>query len=187
MRIVHTVRRKGGSHHEIGGVVYHFAPADGDERHIATVDDPAHVDRFLSIPTFEPADPVGVSSGIVDDSAAAVVIDELVSISDEELADLYAEMFGKRPHHNKGRDSIVNDLREARRKLAEAAAAEAASGEAEPDAGSGGAQPQEDGGADEGGTLSIESLRELYRDQFGKYPPKTKTAAEISAKLAERE
>ena len=49
MQIEHLIHREGGSVHEIGGVDYHFAPlADG--AHVATVDNPAHQDRFLAIP-----------------------------------------------------------------------------------------------------------------------------------------
>jgi hypothetical protein len=49
MKIQCILKRTGGSHIELGGTNYHFAPQE-DGRHIAEVTDEAHISRFLSIP-----------------------------------------------------------------------------------------------------------------------------------------
>lgn len=49
MKIECKLQRKGGSHIEIGGTTYHFAPQE-DGRHVAEVTNERHIERFLSIP-----------------------------------------------------------------------------------------------------------------------------------------
>jgi hypothetical protein len=51
MLIEHTTKRLNGSVHSIGGVKYHFKP-NADGAHVAEVENPAHIQRFLSIPSF---------------------------------------------------------------------------------------------------------------------------------------
>lgn len=60
MKIEHTIKRQGGSVHQIGGVAYHFQP-DSEGRHVADVTNKAHAERFLSIPGFVALD--GKKSG----------------------------------------------------------------------------------------------------------------------------
>lgn len=48
MQIESKIKRQGGSHIPMGDVTYHFAPQE-DGAHVATVDNEAHQDRFLSI------------------------------------------------------------------------------------------------------------------------------------------
>lgn len=48
MDIECILRRDGGTRAEIGGKHYHFAPLE-DGAHVAAVENPDHVDRFLSI------------------------------------------------------------------------------------------------------------------------------------------
>lgn len=49
MKIECTLKRKGGTHVDIGGKSYHFAPQE-DGRHVADVDSDAHIERFLAVP-----------------------------------------------------------------------------------------------------------------------------------------
>lgn len=48
MKIECKLKREGGTHAEIGGTVYHFAPLE-DGAHVADVLNEQHQDRFLSI------------------------------------------------------------------------------------------------------------------------------------------
>lgn len=48
MKIRCKIIRKGGSHIDIDGVVYHFAPNERDD-HVAEVSEARHIQRFLSI------------------------------------------------------------------------------------------------------------------------------------------
>lgn len=48
MKIECTLKRKGGTHVDMPGKKYHFEPQE-DGRHIAEVEDDAHIERFLSI------------------------------------------------------------------------------------------------------------------------------------------
>lgn len=48
MNIECILRRPGGTKAEIGGIEYHFSPLE-DGAHVTNVDEPAHIDRFLSI------------------------------------------------------------------------------------------------------------------------------------------
>ncbi|SEH89720.1 hypothetical protein [Paraburkholderia hospita] len=49
MKIECTLQRKGGTVVELGGKTYHFKPTDDDPRHVAEVENEAHIERFLSI------------------------------------------------------------------------------------------------------------------------------------------
>lgn len=49
MKIECKLHRKGGTRVTIEGVEYHFAP-QADGRHVATVDNSKHAQRFLDIP-----------------------------------------------------------------------------------------------------------------------------------------
>jgi hypothetical protein len=49
MLIECIIKRDGGTRLTLWGTPYHFEP-DADGRHVADVTDPAHVERFLSIP-----------------------------------------------------------------------------------------------------------------------------------------
>lgn len=57
MLIVSKIERPGGTRVEFPGVVYHFKPRDDDPRHVAEVETPAHIRRFLEVREgFEAAD-----------------------------------------------------------------------------------------------------------------------------------
>lgn len=49
MKIVSILRRPGGTFIKLGTVAYHFAP-DEQDRHVADVTDPDHIERLLDIP-----------------------------------------------------------------------------------------------------------------------------------------
>jgi hypothetical protein len=49
MKIQCILKREGGTHIELRGTHYHFAP-QADGRHVAEVTDEAHISRLLSIP-----------------------------------------------------------------------------------------------------------------------------------------
>lgn len=55
MRIQTTMIRKGGSHVELGGTIYHFAE-QADGRHICDVRDTKHIKILLKIDGYEVAD-----------------------------------------------------------------------------------------------------------------------------------
>lgn len=61
MQIECTLIRNGGTHAEIDGTDYHFAPQD-DGAHVCEVENPEHAQRFLSITEayriYAPAKPV---------------------------------------------------------------------------------------------------------------------------------
>lgn len=48
MKIQCILERKGGSHIDLGSLMYHFEPLE-DGAHVAEVEDENHIDRFLSI------------------------------------------------------------------------------------------------------------------------------------------
>lgn len=48
MQIKSILQREGGTHIDMGGTVYHFAPNDAGD-HVAEVSDDDHIERFLSI------------------------------------------------------------------------------------------------------------------------------------------
>lgn len=50
-KIEALVQRPGGTVTDVGDVTYHFTP-DRSGAHVAEVEDPDHVDRFLSIPDY---------------------------------------------------------------------------------------------------------------------------------------
>ena len=56
MRIETTLIRPGGSHVEIDGDAYHFAPTTTDPRHIAEVRNKDHIKRLLGIDGYQVAD-----------------------------------------------------------------------------------------------------------------------------------
>lgn len=74
MEIETTNLREGGSHHEIGGVDYHFKPNDKG-RHVCFVTNQAHAKRFLTIDGFEPY------MGDDDDEGG----DDVIVIDDDEV------------------------------------------------------------------------------------------------------
>lgn len=121
MQIEHTTKRPNGSHHSIDGVAYHFAPnAAGD--HVAEVTDKAHIQRFLSIPTFVIYEE-GASAPQAGENSQSVSLDmgtplepetkPLEDATDEELAAIYFDVLDRKPHHRAGRDTIIEQIREA--------------------------------------------------------------------------
>lgn len=95
MLIECKLQREGGSVVTIGEETYHFKP-QGGQKHVATVQDPAHVTILLGIP-----------------EAYAVCDSEEKDGADDErtaLVAAYEEKFGKKPHHKLSADKIREAL-----------------------------------------------------------------------------
>lgn len=133
MLIEHITKRKNGSVHSIGGVKYHFLPNAGGA-HVAKVENPAHIQRFLSIPSFTVYDPNAPVEPVVQAAPVAPAAttnaptgDEgdddaptpLEEAPDEVLDQLYEAAYGKKPHHKVKRDKIIEMIRKAPTKEAE--------------------------------------------------------------------
>lgn len=82
------IRRSGGSKIDIGGVEYHFKPADEKQpeaAHVAEVQDKAHIKRFLEISeAYQLADGCVADADEGDDDAGMVIV------NGEEKVDLMA-------------------------------------------------------------------------------------------------
>ncbi|EDM71054.1 hypothetical protein RAZWK3B_16695 [Roseobacter sp. AzwK-3b] len=116
MLIETTEIRKGGSKHSIGDKVYHFKPGL-DGRHVCDVVDNAHIQRFLSLEPFMPYEekPLGgeVAAPVTNEVAFAALEDIYAELSDEDLAERYSEVLGKKPHHKAKRETLVAALMDA--------------------------------------------------------------------------
>ncbi|HEV8034385.1 hypothetical protein [Yoonia sp.] len=136
MLIEHTTKRAGGSIHTIEGVKYHFKPAKTDA-HVCNVDDPDHAKRFLAIDTFviagkatqappapKPA-PAPVQEPVKQDTTPEPTpapqksdddddnITALEELPDDELARIFEQAVGKKPHHALKRETIIERIRAA--------------------------------------------------------------------------
>lgn len=104
MKIECILKRPGGTHAEIEGVVYHFAPGP-DGAHVADVKDNKHIARFLGMPE---------GYAIYGSPAATEDLDKYGDIDDRDeriaLSDAYFKKFGKRPHHMTKLDKIRAEL-----------------------------------------------------------------------------
>ena len=133
MLIEHTTKRHNGSIHTIAGVKYHFAPNDAGA-HVAEVENPAHIQRFLSIPSFAvySGEAPAADAPAADAPAADAPPQQmppaggdyqqptpLEEAPDEVLDQLYEEAYGKKPHHKVKRDKIIEMIRKAPVKGAE--------------------------------------------------------------------
>ena len=121
MLIEHTTKRLNGSVHTIGGTKYHFAPND-EGAHVAEVEDRAHIQRFLSIPSFvvysgetpaadaPPAAnaPLKPAQGNEGDGQQPTPLEDL---SDEEIKKIFEETFDKKPHHKTKRETLIDMIR----------------------------------------------------------------------------
>ena len=109
MLIESILIREGGTWVEMDGVSYHFAPTPAGP-HICDIDDPKHIGAFLAIPegyrVFDtqqgPALPgsagaAGDGEGASPSSGAGTP--DLDAMSRDELAALYEERTGTKPHH----------------------------------------------------------------------------------------
>lgn len=119
MLIEHTTKRHNGSIHSIAGVKYHFAPNDAGA-HVAEVKDTAHIQRFLSIPSFAVYDPNAPVAVVATTESVAPEDDDddiqpapLEEAPDEVLDQLYEDAYGKKPHHKVRRDKIIEMIRKA--------------------------------------------------------------------------
>jgi hypothetical protein len=128
MLIEHTTKRPNGSIHSIAGTEYHFEP-NANGAHVAEVETPAHIQRFLSIPSFTvydpnaPVEPVTQTAPVQPDPIEPSDDDDaptpLEDAPDEVLDQLYEEAYGKKPHHKVKRDKIIDMIRKAPAKEAE--------------------------------------------------------------------
>lgn len=131
MKIECILHRDGGTHAEVGGVEYHFRPdPQHDGRHIATVDNPLHAARFISITEgyrMLPADDDGAGDAFAHaeteteraeieaeaqasaaEQAAATIANapDLALLTREELVVLHEARFGRKPHHRLSEDKL---------------------------------------------------------------------------------
>jgi hypothetical protein len=106
MKIECILKRPGGTHAEIGGITYHFAP-NSDGAHVADVTDNKHIQRFFGIP--EGYRIYGEPAAKEDRDA-----DGDIDAKDERLAlsEQFKEKFGKAPHHKMSLDAIRQKLAE---------------------------------------------------------------------------
>lgn len=146
MKIEHTIRRQGGTVIDMPptetsphGASYHFKPEEDDPRHVASVEDKAHLKRFLGIDTFDVADAEGVKPrGAVAgtdggghggaavqtpanpdedkpqqdaDAGDRVADEDLEMLTDEEIADLYEKELGKKPRANAATATLISQIR----------------------------------------------------------------------------
>lgn len=127
MLIEHITKRPNGSVHSIGGVKYHFK-ANAGGAHVAEVENPAHIQRFLSISSFTVYDPnapvelvaqtafvapaatTDAPTGEEGDDNAPTPLEEA---PDDVLDQLYEAAYGKKPHHKVKRDKIIEMIRKA--------------------------------------------------------------------------
>ncbi|GJH00218.1 hypothetical protein [Paraburkholderia terrae] len=79
MKIKCILLRQGGTHVELRGTNYHFAP-QADGQHVAEVTDEAHIARFLSIPE---------AYRVVVETAPAVVVPETAAAKIPEPTSQY--------------------------------------------------------------------------------------------------
>lgn len=98
--------RKGGTHVDIDGIDYHFAPLS-DGAHVCNVENEEHVERFLSIREGyrlycgegkPDADPEGPEDQAAPDAPA--------TSERSALAAQFEALYGKKPHHNTGVDKL---------------------------------------------------------------------------------
>jgi hypothetical protein len=82
MLIRSKIERKGGTFVTLDKTEYHFKPAKAGDPHIATVEDQAHIARFLSIT--EGYQFHGVSDGDGDDDKASAPITSSVKVDTPE-------------------------------------------------------------------------------------------------------
>lgn len=109
MKIVSILRRPGGTFITLGTVAYHFAP-DEQDRHVADVTDPDHIERLLDIPEGYRAledEPAAAAPAVVAPTQAAEPqADAQATQATQErdaLVAAYVAKHGKRPN---GRLSI---------------------------------------------------------------------------------
>lgn len=133
-----TIRRKNGTHPTMWptdmypeGKTYHFEPRDGDERHLALVDDPAHLARFASIESSfrivsapapvmatEPAEGTeGAASGGGGPLPNPTLGTEGFPEDDAELRAMFERVIGRKPSHRALRETMIDQIRQ---KMAEA-------------------------------------------------------------------
>lgn len=134
MLIQSILIREGGSHVELDGVTYHFAPIPTGE-HVAEVESDDHIDRLLAIPegfrvfrrAKEDAPPLsGGAAGAAGGSAGASALGgtgtpatddggdnqagdeppDLEAMSRDDLVALYENLAGTKPHHMIGEPKL---------------------------------------------------------------------------------
>lgn len=133
MKIECILHRDGGTHAEIGGVDYHFRPdPQHDGRHIATVDNPLHAARFISITEayrMLPAADDGAANAAAEAEAERTAIaaeaqeqaaaqaaatiasaPDLAPLTRAELVALHEARFGRKPHHRLSDDKLRDVL-----------------------------------------------------------------------------
>ncbi|EBQ8762737.1 hypothetical protein BKM35_22140 [Salmonella enterica] len=137
MKVESILKRKDGTKLSLGGTDYHFKP-DDQGRHVAIVKNQAHLAKLLSIPEGyrlvlddeehqeaapvlnviqEPAKvipPVSVPENKPEtDQPAVQTADKDKHGRSLDLVSLFAERFGRQPHHAWNDERIQSELNEA--------------------------------------------------------------------------
>lgn len=96
MQIESIIRRKNGTTVVLGETEYQFGPSDGP--HIATVENEAHIERFLSIP--EGFRVYGDQPAKQEDTSQEEANER------DTLVAAYEAKYGKKPHYKMGMDKL---------------------------------------------------------------------------------
>ena len=123
MQIECKLKRPGGTKADIGGVTYHFKPAnpnDPNSPDLCDVKDKFHAQRFLGIaeayclpgdaPMAIAPEPVAPPQAPAPASVAAEET-PLEDKSDEELRSIIKEVTGRTPHPNTSREKLIAKIR----------------------------------------------------------------------------
>lgn len=93
--------REGGTHVDIGGTEYYFAPND-EGAHVCEVVNEDHADRFLSIPEGYRLYRAQAKAAVKIEAEATPIIEPVTDEPADERASLaieYERLYGKAPHH----------------------------------------------------------------------------------------
>lgn len=110
MFIESLIKRKKGTTVVLDGNTYYFSP---ELNHTANIDEPAHIERLLSITEgFKVAEP---ALSVLTETTQEVTTSEAGSPSDDErehAVSLYVAKFGKKPHYKWTAEKIIQALEE---------------------------------------------------------------------------
>jgi hypothetical protein len=137
MLIKTEAKREGGSLHEIGGTEYLFRPIVKGGDHVCEVENPGHIQRFLSIDGFsiydpdakpapvmaapiepiEPVAPIEPAAPVAPAEPAPADVEPqpvpLEDLSRAELAEIYQDVIGTPAHHRATKTTLIARIREA--------------------------------------------------------------------------
>lgn len=107
--------RPNGTTVSLGGAEYHFAPRADLEGapHLCEVANTDHISRLLQIDAYRIFAPGKAEPAATAQAAPAAPVEggaDLEALSLEGLQALYAETFGRKPHHKAGKDKLIEAL-----------------------------------------------------------------------------